>query len=31
MGVMLLGKIKVNEFAKKMNKTSKEIIAVAEK
>ena len=31
MGVMLLGKIKVHELAKEVDKTSKEIIAVAEK
>ena len=31
MGVMLLGKMKVHELAKKLDKTSKEIIAIAEK
>ena len=30
MGVMLLGKIKVHELAKEINKTSKEIITVAQ-
>ena len=30
MGVMLLGKMKVHELAKKLDKTSKEIIAIAQ-
>ena len=30
MGVMLLGKMKIHELAKKLDKTSKEIIAIAQ-